>query len=289
MPSRTINFFIACSFLFLCTNLPAQDYIYDAQRYTTEDGLPNLFASAVTKDKQGFIWGATPDGIYQYDGYEFKEYKITQNESATKRIRQLKVDEQNNLWLFSANTRSPVYPNNQSIVSIDIFNTQTKKVIPFQDYFSSKPPFSSEDVLLSKVIDTKNRLWITTKKGALFLFQDGVFNKIFEKRGVFFQYVTVDATDNIWLGFEQTMIQITKEGKLIEKVALPEQINGIWTANTNEVWLSTGVWEDTTALKIKSHNYTARLWSKPSSGQLSPLDLIKNGVCLLYTSPSPRD
>jgi len=119
-----------------------QAYLFDAQRFTAEDGLPDLFTAAITKDNDSFMWGATNNGLYQYDGYEFKNYPLEQ------RIQQIKVDEQNNLWLFSSRRKNTLFPDSQSIVNIDIFNTKTKEIIPFENYFAQSPPFLPNEVVL---------------------------------------------------------------------------------------------------------------------------------------------
>jgi len=277
MSIATIRLFITFSILLFCSSLSAQEYIYDAQRYTPEDGLPNLLNTDITKDKNGFMWGATAKGFYRYDGYEFKYYKLEKISSSIKYIQQIKIDEQNNLWLFFTDRHNSTTPDNRSKVGIEIFNTQTEKFIPFEEYCSEPPPFLPNDIVLSKIIDPKNRYWITTKKGALFLFQDGVFKKIFEQKDAFFQYVTVDATDKIWLGYKQTIARITMDGKVIEKMTLPEQINGIWVGAANQVWLATLFLKHIT-LNRKPSDHTIKLWSKTGNGQLAVFDLIKNGI-----------
>ena len=52
--------------------LTAQDYLFDAKLYTTEDGLANLMTTAIHKDQKGFLWIATSYGLNRFDGVNFE-------------------------------------------------------------------------------------------------------------------------------------------------------------------------------------------------------------------------
>jgi len=70
------------------------------------------------------------------------------------------------------------------------------------------------------------------------------------------------------------------DGKVVEKMELPQRINGIWTADTNQIWLATGTWEDTARVKVGNHKYITKLWSKTADSELIPFNLMKNGIKL---------
>ncbi|MBK8983615.1 MAG: hypothetical protein IPM38_15200 [Ignavibacteria bacterium] len=65
--------------LFLLTLLDA-DYLfcqncnYKFDRYTTNDGLSSNTITCLIKDKDGFIWIGTIDGLHRFDGNSFKIY-----------------------------------------------------------------------------------------------------------------------------------------------------------------------------------------------------------------------
>ena len=50
----------------------AQTYKYIG----VEDGLSNRRVYAIQKDRKGYIWFLTHDGIDRYNGKEFKHYKL---------------------------------------------------------------------------------------------------------------------------------------------------------------------------------------------------------------------
>lgn len=63
--------------LFLCwlalsAILPAQQYVFHA--YRQADGLKNLAVKALTRDREGFLWVATENGVYRFIGSDFKQF-----------------------------------------------------------------------------------------------------------------------------------------------------------------------------------------------------------------------
>ena len=54
------------------------------------------------KDSAGFLWLATKDGLSRFDGYQFKNYKVTSSQfhcSVNSQFLQIEVDIDDNLWL----------------------------------------------------------------------------------------------------------------------------------------------------------------------------------------------
>ncbi|WP_449397387.1 two-component regulator propeller domain-containing protein [Chryseobacterium wanjuense] len=48
---------------------------YNVSYYTTDNGLPQNSVKDITKDKYGFIWLTTENGVVRYDGTNFVGYK----------------------------------------------------------------------------------------------------------------------------------------------------------------------------------------------------------------------
>ncbi|AKK73982.1 hypothetical protein OK18_16465 [Chryseobacterium gallinarum] len=59
----------ALFFAFLYLNIYGQRYT--SEWYNTDNGLPQSSAKAIVKDKYGFIWISTDDGLVRYDGISF--------------------------------------------------------------------------------------------------------------------------------------------------------------------------------------------------------------------------
>jgi signal transduction histidine kinase/CheY-like chemotaxis protein/ligand-binding sensor domain-containing protein len=167
---------------------------------TTDDGLSQSTVQCMLKDKYGFIWFGTFDGLNRYDGYHFTVYRnIPKNAHSLigNSITSLFEDKQGKLWVgtndglskydrgsdsftnYTANS-SKNSLNTNSITSIDedylgnlwigtsmglnILNRQTNR---FKHYNASQsnPDSLSNSIVLSITEDNKHNLWIGTDGG----------------------------------------------------------------------------------------------------------------------------
>ncbi|MBK1896176.1 sensor histidine kinase [Chryseobacterium paridis] len=60
-------------FIFIFFNVSSQKY--NIELYNTDSGLPQNSVKDIIKDKYGFIWLTTENGIVRYDGNQFQVYK----------------------------------------------------------------------------------------------------------------------------------------------------------------------------------------------------------------------
>ncbi|SEL75588.1 diguanylate cyclase (GGDEF) domain-containing protein [Pseudoxanthomonas sp. GM95] len=69
--------------------------------FTTRDGLPDAGMMATCVDREGFVWGATPAGVYRYDAHRWVlSSDPAMNHSATDVF----LDHQGTLWAAFRNT-----------------------------------------------------------------------------------------------------------------------------------------------------------------------------------------
>ncbi|WP_160748287.1 two-component regulator propeller domain-containing protein [Flavobacterium sp. Sd200] len=69
---------------------------------TSDDGLPQNTVLGIVKDKYGFIWFGTWNGLCRYDGYSFKTYMYNPKDKKSinnNRIHTLKLDKEQNIWI----------------------------------------------------------------------------------------------------------------------------------------------------------------------------------------------
>jgi ligand-binding sensor domain-containing protein/anti-sigma regulatory factor (Ser/Thr protein kinase) len=79
----------------------ALPYTFKFKNYTTLNGMADNVVVKTVKDKNGFLWIATHNGISRFDGLEFKNYSHNPTDSTTLRsiwISDLLIDEQQTLW-----------------------------------------------------------------------------------------------------------------------------------------------------------------------------------------------
>lgn len=146
-------------------------------------------------------------------------------------------------------------------------------------------PFTLEELNNTRIIDDKNRIWLTTKRGELYLFQNGQFLKVYEQKNAFIQYVTVDNKDNIWLGYDKTITKINLDGVVQETQHLSDDVLGIWTDNNEQLWWVTGDWvaEYGNNKPIdKSKKINTRIWSKEKQGTVFQLILNKGVEAITF-------
>lgn len=71
--------------------------------YSTRDGLSHGNISAMLKDRRGFLWLATWDGLNRFDGREFVVYKPGDlRPGSSNRIERLHEDKLGYLWLWTS-------------------------------------------------------------------------------------------------------------------------------------------------------------------------------------------
>ncbi|MCB0550349.1 MAG: response regulator, partial [Phaeodactylibacter sp.] len=262
--------FWAFAFLFFgASHLPlfSQGHLFDAHLLTPEDGLANLMATAIYKDSRSFMWIGTRYGLNRYDGYTFELY--TKEENAlfnNEGIRHICEDGEGNLWLFYEDLRIFGLAFGE-VHSVSLFNPETEQAVSFDDWFAGNAPFKAAEIYLPKITDPRNRLWMCTRKGGLFLY-DGGFKKIFQQEGVLFEYLTVDQENNIWLAWKNRAIGVDASGKVVEEVVLPAPICGIWASTGNSLWISTMDLEREGSINI---------WRKAEDGEIASLPLTRNG------------
>ncbi|MBT8394006.1 MAG: hypothetical protein KJN66_04060, partial [Bacteroidia bacterium] len=105
--NRLILILYLCGF---CLPLSAQQYGY--VHYQTESGAPFNQVNSVLQDNEGFVWIASQNGLYRFDGINFDFYSI-QTESQS--IHQLHSNKDNLLLV-----------NDKGIYKIDELSEQPK-------------------------------------------------------------------------------------------------------------------------------------------------------------------
>lgn len=74
------------------------------ESYSVEDGLPQNSVSDMVRDKEGFVWFATRDGLCRFDGYSFLNYKASSKQigrSVSNQFERLLSDEQGFIWVLN--------------------------------------------------------------------------------------------------------------------------------------------------------------------------------------------
>ena len=183
--------------LTICTSLILENLCFSQSQnlkfrhLTTNQGLSQSHVTSILKDKRGFMWFGTEDGLNKYDGYRYTHYKHDQDDPssiADSYIKDMLEDRSGNLWIATSN-------------GFDKFDRE-KNI--FIHYRKGNPANEFNDIFL----DREDRIWVGTNKG-LFLFNPltGSFKSyqyIGEKsNAVLSRYVSQISQDNqgrLWIG-----------------------------------------------------------------------------------------
>lgn len=135
-------------------NAQVEDIVY----LGIEDGLSNNSVNAVFKDRYGYMWFGTDDGLNRYDGYEFKVFRNNKNDAfsiAFNKVICIASADNGNLWIGTKNGIS-IYHNFSST-----FNTP--------NFYDSKNQSNHKaDMEVNTIIkDEEGGMWVATNKQGL--------------------------------------------------------------------------------------------------------------------------
>ncbi len=77
-----------------------------SQHLDTEDGLSNNIVYDIYQDREGYIWIATENGLNRFDGYSFKKFYHSRDDSSSLSsniVRSITEDENGTLWIGTFN------------------------------------------------------------------------------------------------------------------------------------------------------------------------------------------
>ena len=92
-------------FVLLCTNISvAQEDDIVITRIGREQGLPLTRIHNIGQDSSGFLLLTTHEGLYRYDGYNYKHYRHRQNDSSSlssNELQRIFIDREGIIWLVT--------------------------------------------------------------------------------------------------------------------------------------------------------------------------------------------
>ncbi len=223
----------------------AQEYLLDLQTITQEDGLASFQTSAVYQDSRGLLWIGTKYGLNQYNGYEFQIFNKERNGLFNNSdIFRIAEDESGHLWVYYGAGNSIGKWQEELVTAIDIVDPVIDAVTPLAEYLEDEMPFSLSDIKVSHSSGHSDHIWIQTKSGDLFLYQDRAFKKIYQIANDLI-YTLTGNSEQVWFNKKGTqgkgreVLCLDLNGNLIDKFLFPEMVHGIWLSEEKEIWVAT--------------------------------------------------
>lgn len=204
--------------------------------FSSKDGLPSSTVNAILKDRWGYMWFGTDDGLSRYDGSRFIAYNHNGADTSTlssNNIMALYEDAQGNLWVGTdkglslydrvhdafRNTNATQGCSVRTICGDQNGNLwigsysglyKYHHATGYSKYYSSKDGGNNQfasSMIISVFLDSQQRLWIGSNAG-LYLYQPSVDDFVLFSGNTpdsslihrTIKVITEDHEGNLWVG-----------------------------------------------------------------------------------------
>lgn len=191
--------------LFVSVSPEAKTQVYaKAKNLTTQDGLSDNRITCIYKDKKGFVWIGTRNGLNRYDGHRIVTFRPTAGNSISNEIiNDIAEDSRGDIWVATMNGLNRYDP-----------------IANHWEVFLPLTKVSDDDIPSNLVwdihIDKKDRVWIASDVRQFSYYDIGT------KKFIYFD----------WPGFVKNNPQHFSNGSY-------NSIKRFTWKNENEVWLAT--------------------------------------------------
>jgi len=192
--------------LFFWIQSTAQDNKINFSRLTTKEGLSSNSVCLTLKDRYGFLWVATEDGLNRFDGTTFKIYKHDNKNHKSLNVNHIKTlfeDRSGRLWIGTNGGSLQLYDRRQ-------------------DCFENFKVTGMSKAITSICEDLEGNIWITSYNGLYIL---NPKSRLLNKHPAYQQlpeglrakpllYTIKDSRNNIWIGSENGLyVYLKKTGR----------------------------------------------------------------------------
>ncbi|MFN8205998.1 MAG: two-component regulator propeller domain-containing protein [Bacteroidales bacterium] len=268
--------FVGFSVWLLWTLLPAevigQNYELRINKIKDERGEDPGACFAIAEDAHGFLWFGTVDGLYRYDGFNYKIYrneKGNANSLGWNTIRALKVDKKNRLWIGTQGA------------GLDCFDLNTEKFSHYLPVKGDTNSIAGTDIW-ALIIDRKGNIWCGVVSGGIDCYnpETGSFKhyrvlpaSMGKIENITTRALLEDRKGNIWVGMAQYGLSvINPSGGSIRYYPHNPSVPGSLTS--------------TEAYDLLEDS-TGNIWVCTYGGGLNLFD-EKNDKFIIYTAPVDR-
>lgn len=204
---------------------------YAIKTYTVNNGLPSKATTCAIKDKNGFLWVGTENGLCRFDGYNFKTFINTPGDSTSltnNYVNAVVEDKRGRIWVGTLD-------------GLNLLDPLTEKFKRFT-HTDQIPSSLSNNKIWAIFADNENNIWIGTddgfdhfieKSGTFEVFQPNPLN-INAIKGKSVNSILADKDNNLWLGnWSGGLNKFNKRTKRFINFSQPQKAN---EKNPNDVW-----------------------------------------------------
>ncbi len=211
------------------------------EHVSMEDGLSQVVINSIIQDSTGFLWFATLDGLNRYDGYTFKTFKPSSNDTtsiSSNRILCLYLDSFGKIWVGTFGG------------GLNEYNPLTETFTRYMHDPNDSNSLSNNDVY-DIVEDEDGVLWVATYGGGLNKFDRNThkftaykhnpsnLNSIGSNQ---VRAVNIDRFGNLWVGVNEGggLDKFDKKTGIFTHVDfIPHDIMRIESDKNGDLWIGT--------------------------------------------------
>jgi signal transduction histidine kinase/ligand-binding sensor domain-containing protein len=193
---------IALIIFILCISLQlyAQQQVF-FETLTQNDGLSDNRVTCFLKDKTGFLWVGTKNGLNRYNGFNFSVFIPDGKSISNELINDIEEDKNGFIWVSTMN-------------GLNRYNPVNKKWNSYQAVGRDTPNLLLNPIVWDSYLDTDNKLWIATdfqgvsyfdnntQKFTHFPWKQVVPKLLPQYKGRYFSVLKIipKSNDELWLG-----------------------------------------------------------------------------------------
>jgi signal transduction histidine kinase/ligand-binding sensor domain-containing protein/DNA-binding response OmpR family regulator len=116
------------------------------------NGLSNDRVSSIVKEKNGFVWIGTDNGLNRYDGNKIKIYNKQNSALSSNDIADLLIDRKGKIWIATFGG------------ALNVYNPSNDKFVAYKNSSNDNSSIPSNE-LNTLFEDSKGTIWVGTKNG----------------------------------------------------------------------------------------------------------------------------
>jgi signal transduction histidine kinase/ligand-binding sensor domain-containing protein/DNA-binding response OmpR family regulator len=229
------------------------------QKIDQSKGLSSSRITGIIKEKNGFIWISTQNGLNRYDGHSVRVYNKRNSNIESNDISSLYLDSRNRIWFTSYGS------------GLNLYDKLNDQFISFKNSKNNKYSIISNKV--NTIIEnSKGLFWIGTEKG-LCLF-DYNLNKFYRYIYNAHQPLNItsiyeDKKGNLFIGtFRNGLLVFNTKSKVFEKInnennPITSSINVITELNSDKILLGT-TGSGLLSVDLKTHKVSSFFYNNSS-------------------------
>ncbi|PQJ79102.1 hybrid sensor histidine kinase/response regulator transcription factor [Polaribacter porphyrae] len=204
------NFFFFCFLIFKSSFLISQNTT-KFQKINQREGLSNSRITGIIKEKNGFIWISTQNGLNRYDGHNFKVYQKRNSKIGSNDISDIMLDSKNRIWLATLDG------------GLNLYNREKDDFIVYKNYNNTSNSASSNHI--NSILEDENEtIWLATELGLInFNPENNTFENYEDSilKNVNITSLYQNKKGDLWIGsFGKGLFVLEKSTQRIKKINL---------------------------------------------------------------------